>query len=215
MPDLSQKMREALERMRQRAEDPSFQARVAELEAGEPSAEEMRRRQWKRQDIPEEHWRFLDSPAETEAIGLVRTFLGNDDRFLLLAGTAGRGKTLAACWALTQKGGRYVRTRAVATAGFDDEGWLYDLAHAPLLVLDEMVREAQDEKGWAYSKVYDLLDRRQSNLRKTILITNAGLDEWKARYCPDGKADPLYDRIASRGTVPTPLTGPSMRRGSL
>jgi hypothetical protein len=215
MPLIGDQMRAVIERMRQRAEDPEFQAKVAALESGEPSPEELQRKAWKRIGIPEEHWPFLPAPEETEAIGHVRTFLAGPERFLLLAGTAGRGKTLAACWGLAQKGGRYVRTREVATAGFDDEGWLYDLAHAPLVVLDEMVREAQDAKGWAYSKVYDLLDRRQSNLRKTILITNAGLDEWKARYCPDGKADPLYDRIASRGTVPTPLTGPSMRRGSL
>lgn len=214
MTDFRAKMLDTLAAIRDRATDPEFQARVAayEAEAAE-SPEVVQRRAWKRAGIPEEHWAFLPAPEETEAIGLVRGFLGSADRFLLMAGNAGRGKSLAACWGLAQLGGRYVRTRDVATAfGDEDEGWLSDLARTRLLVMDEMVREAQDEKGWAYSKVYDLLDRRQASLLKTILITNAGLDEWKRRYCPDGKSDPLYDRILSRGSVPKPLTGESLRR---
>lgn len=215
MTSAQEKLRQMLEAMRERSEDPAFQANVRALEAGEQSPEEKRRGAWKRMGIPEEHWGFLlAGPREDEeAMRLVREFLGSDDRFLLLAGEAGRGKTLAACWGLTQKGGRFARAMDIAQAwGEEDEGWVADLRLAPLLVVDEMAREPLDPKGWAFSRLYDLLDRRQAALRKTVLVTNEGLDVFKARYCPDGKRDPLYDRIVNRGMVPRPLTGPSLRR---
>jgi DNA replication protein DnaC len=214
MPDFTKEMREALERMRARAESPEFQAQVARLESGEASPEEKRRQAWKRQGIPAELWDAFDRyGGEAEACKLVDSFLESDERFILLAGEAGLAKTYAACRALAMHGGRYIRAYDVAQAwGDEDEGWLCDLRLASLVVMDEIGREPLDEKGWAYGKIYDLLDRRQANLRKTILVTNLGLDAFKARYCPDGRRDPLYDRIANRGVVPTPLTGSSLRR---
>lgn len=214
--DLRAEMRDLIAGMQRRSEEPTFADGLRKLEAREPSLHDKRISAWRAIGIPEEHFEHLAAPDETDALAHVREFLSGEERILLLLGTAGRGKSVAACWGLSRVGGRYVRAYDVAAASYGDadQAWLATLRLARLAVIDEMAREPLDPKGWAYGRLYDLIDRRQAALRKTILIANVSTVEFKKRYCPDGNADPLYDRILNRGFVPKALCGRSMRADS-
>jgi DNA replication protein DnaC len=139
--------------------------------------------------------------------------------FLPLLGDFGRGKTLAACWAmrevLRRNGWKNRPTGATASpvqfisaaslTGISeqnrlDTAWTGELERFPLLVVDDL----GDEGGKAgVDSLARVLLNRYAHARRTILTSNLRGTAFEARY---GKA--LWDRI--RNDV-VQLAGDSMR----
>lgn len=197
-----------------RAETPEFQANAAKL-AEQTAAFNAAQREVDRKlalvqaGIPTALWDLLRAPKETPALVAVREWFAGPSAcvFLSLAGQAGRGKTFAAAWAISERGGQYALAHDLVAAGTFDPIWK-DLASAPLVALDELGNEYRND---AYSaSLYTLLNTRHAHQRRTILATNLDAPAFAARYCPEA-TDPLRDRLrtASRWVN---LSGESMRK---
>ena len=212
--ELSTKIAEWARRCAARAETPEFKANAAKL-AEQTADFEAASRETERKlalveaGIPQALWETLRAPTETPALSAVREWIAGPPAcvFLALAGQAGRGKTFAAAWAISERGGRYALAHDLVSVGTFDPVWR-DLAAAPLVALDELGSEYRND---AYAaSLYTLLNTRHAHQRRTILATNLDAPAFVARYCPDA-ADPLRDRLrtASRWVN---LSGESMRR---
>ena len=122
----------------------------------------------------------LDS---TRCLQVVRTWLDTDRPWLVLSGAVGRGKTLAAVWALTVRSGRYIGAREaerVFVARYGDEiDEQRDLLKTKLLVLDDVGRERS--AAGMEATLLDLVDARRGR-EKSILIANQSRDVFRKRY---------------------------------
>lgn len=160
--------------------DALVRARFAEEERR--NMERARRARRLGADVPPRIWGLLDAPQETDALAAVRAFLASGATFLVLGGAVGCGKTVAACAALDEKGGRFMKAAGVTRARFNDEAW-EALLDASCLVIDDMGTESLDEKGWAAGALAELFDHRYDWQSKTILTTNLDGEAFKTRYC--------------------------------
>lgn len=113
---------------------------------------------------------------------------------LLLTGDMGRGKTVAAAYAIGELGGRYLKLEeacelADKRATVAEKADLRACIAAPVLVVDELGAELNETLG---SSVFgDIIDRRQG--RFTIVISNLSRRALERRYDPR-----TFDRIGSR-----------------
>jgi DNA replication protein DnaC len=215
MEALADRLKEVVERCKQRNEDPEYQRNAARLEA-EAAAQQVRSAEITRatflrsSGIPQEHWSTLTAPRLTPAVREVSAFLSGPDefRFLVLAGPKGRGKSFALSFAANQKRGIYVDAHdLVAASTFDREYW-DDLVAAPLLAIDELGAESVNDSYDA--NLYALLNARYSRLRKTVIATNLDGPAFRSRYLAAG-LDRLLDRLGTAGKWVS-LPGESMRR---
>jgi DNA replication protein DnaC len=197
-------------------ETPEYQKNARRLEAEHASlAESEADRAWRLRlidgRVPQAFWDAVRDPQVTDALTAVRHHLTAAPRecvFLALAGPRGRGKTTALASAVAEHGGLYVEAHELVRAGTFNEVWA-EAARAPVLVIDELGAEFAND---AYrASLYELLNTRYSNGRKTIFATNLDAPAFKARYCPDAN-DRLAERIAKGGRWVN-LPGESMRRG--
>lgn len=123
---------------------------------------------------------------DTDPLRLVRTFIGGggetvqlsdgaavefagDERLLVLGGSVGVGKTLAACWALGQRPDGMYCTAASLT---ELEAPLDDAKHAKVLVPDDLGVEYGGESGFAIARINGVLDTRHARKLMTIATTN-------------------------------------------
>lgn len=214
MVNASEAIRAAVERMRKVAEDPAYQARIAELnrETAEQLAvrQETERRLWlATSGVPRATWELLDAPEPTAAMKAAADFLAKPAcLFLALAGPRGRGKTSAAAWACYQRRGRFLDAHDLVRAGTFDRGLWDDLGRTPLLVIDELGSEYANDSF--RSDLYGVLNRRQGDLRQTIIVTNLDAAGFRLRYTA-GPMDRLEDRLRSYGEW-VALPGESMRK---
>lgn len=122
---------------------------------------------------------------------VVQAWLPTERPWLILSGSVGRGKTLAAAWALTVVGGRYIGAREaerVFVARYGDEvDRQRELLRSYLLVIDDLQTE-RDAAGME-ATLLALVDARRGK-EKSILITNGTRAAFRKRY-----ADP---RLLSR-----------------
>ena len=208
---------ETVERAKARYSDPEFTARLADVEkrvADLEAREVLRHRadRLKRTGIPEAVWGLLDAPQATDAFHATAEFLREaveSGRFLVLAGPAGRGKTVAACWGVWHRGGRYLMAQElVRLSTFDREIW-EELAGVPLLALDDLGSERGNDEFDA--NLYEFLDRRHRRLRKTVICTNLTATDFRKRYAA-GAMGRLHSRITSAGEWVN-LPGADMRQG--
>lgn len=113
---------------------------------------------------------------------------------LLLRGTTGRGKTIAALDAIANHGGQYVGAREFArlsTSRWSEDVERYSrMLTCALLVVDDLGRESDANEMSA--ALLDVLDARPSTRKRTVLITNFGRRQWLERY-PDER---LRSRLA-------------------
>lgn len=212
--NLTEQIKAWAKRCGERAEDPEFQRRAAELAAQDKEAEK-RSREAERQNallsagIPMPWWEILREPKETDSLGIVRRFLDAPPAcvFLALVGPKGRGKSVAACWAVARRGGLYVESaQNLVTAGTFSPVWT-EMETAPLLVVDELGTEYRNDAFEA--SLYALLNARYARQRKTILVTNLDAVQFKARYGAAGM-DRLIERIVKGGMFET-VPGESIR----
>lgn len=163
----------------------------------------------------------------TQALAAARAFLGAPRHlacFLVLLGSPGRGKSLAAAWVMREvlrrdgwnkaaTGGHALpvefveASRLTRVSSYDklDGQWMDDLATVPVLVLDDAGDEATTAGQDALS---GLLLQRSAKFRRTVLTSNLRKEAFERRY---GMA--LADRIRSSGVV-VELAGKSMRPDS-
>jgi len=146
----------------------------------------------------------------TPATRAVQDFIAapSAQRFLVLAGKKGTGKTFAAAWAAWLLHGRYVDAQQLVAAGtFEGSTWL-DLAACPLLALDELGAEYPNPAFEA--NLYALLDRRYRQGKRTVIATNLNATDFRARYGEHG-LDRLLERIKTGGRWVS-LDGESLRK---
>ena len=214
MVNAGEAIKATIERMRLMAEDPAYQARVAELnrETAEQQAvrQETERRLWlATSGVPRSTWDLLDKPNMTSAIQACVDFLARPAcLFLALAGPRGRGKTSAAAWACYQRRGRFLDAHDLVRAGTFDRGLWDDLGRTPLLVIDELGSEYANDSFRA--DLFGVLNKRQGDLRKTVIVTNLDAAGFRARYT-SGPMDRLEDRLRAYGEW-VALPGESMRQ---
>jgi hypothetical protein len=209
------KFREWADRMAARNGDPEYQRHATKL------ADEIRdfqaftagrdlRARLLRSGVPEEHWGAFTAPGECPALAAVRAFLDApaEARMLVLAGTAGQGKSFALAWAVYVRGGQFVNLHELATASsFDDVFW-DRLEAAPVLAVDELGGEKMHDAF--ESRLYGLLNARYQRNRKTVIATNLDAGAFRARYLANG-LERLADRLRTSAQWVN-LSGPSMRR---
>lgn len=158
--------------------------------------------------VPGDIRRVLTSEFEpTECTQAVDTWLTSGKRLLLLAGTFGTGKSVAAGYAIKRRPGRWMHASEIAkVAGFKHEDRMAELQSARLLVIDDIGSEFNDASGWGRAHLTTLLLTRYEEGLRTVLTSNLDAAGWK-KY-----ADPrIVDRLAGDGMVHGAV-GKSMRR---
>lgn len=214
LADISTRIAEWARRMEARSRTPEYQEAAARL-AAQDAENEARSRETQRKlnlhsaGVPGSLWESVREPEETQALAAAREFLSAPAPlvFLVLVGPAGRGKTFAAAWAVSEREGRYVVAHDLVHAGSFDPIWR-ELAEAPVLALDEVGAEYRNPAFDA--SLYTLLNSRHAHNRKTLICTNLDAVSFVARYCPN-PADPLRDRLRTAARWET-LPGESMRK---
>ncbi len=174
----------------------------------ERSAAEAKRswlRDMEMRGVPREHReRLADGLIDTACLREVRAWLVSSETLMVLAGGRGCGKTQAAAHCVAERGLFVVAGRLARLDRYESEV-VEPLENCAVLVIDDLGAEYLDRKGFYLSFLDELVDRRHSNRRKTMLTTNATWDEFKRRY---------GERIADRARVGTVYEeiGPSLRR---
>lgn len=146
----------------------------------------------------------------TEPMLAAREWLKAATGVLLMLGTRGTGKTVAAAWIVSRHPyARYVKAREfvrLSMAAFGDDHLRYaELLEAPLLVIDDLGTERDRERG--KEALHDVVDDRLA--LPTIVISNMDKEAFKARY--DART---IDRLREVGTA-VEFAGPSLRPGQL
>lgn len=144
--------------------------------------------QWKDWGIPELERRLLRddllgaSPLDGRpALAEMRALLSAGKVLVVLSGRTRIGKTVAATWALSRRGGRYVR--ACDLTRIDCE--MAPLLRANTLVVDQVGFEPIGKTEWALGQFLDVIDSRYASERLTILCANLTRVDLEKRY---GKA---------------------------
>lgn len=158
--------------------------------------------------------------SETRPLAAVRTALGvsRPHRFVLLTGgdnagkSVGTGKTTAAAHALVSMGGGlYIESAELATIAasrrFEDRERMRLAREVECLVVDELgVEPTRDARTARDVALFDIVNRRQSRPKITILITNLTTKAITAQ---------LDERVRSRmrsSYIVVDCTGEDMRR---
>lgn len=133
-------------------------------------------------------------------------FVGNEV-LVVLTGNQGRGKTLAACYAIARQGGLYTR----APQWTRRDGVDVDQAiAAPVLVIDQFGREHWGQSHWTISQLEDVLDARSQSLTKwTFLVGNLTVEQFLERV----KDTTIADRVIGGYGVFVEFGGESVRAG--
>jgi DNA replication protein DnaC len=133
-----------------------------------------------------DHHRLLHGTLDrsVKSFAAVEAWLATDVPWLLLTGSVGRGKTVAAGWALVERGGAYVGARElerVATARYGDESEKFaGLLEKYTLAVDDIGRER--DAGHMTAALLDLLDERRKRGQKTIAISNVSKGDFLRTY---------------------------------
>jgi DNA replication protein DnaC len=149
----------------------------------------------------------LDASRETDAIRAARAFVDGPDKcgFLILAGTKGTGKTVAAAWLCAERHGTFLDVARLCRINRYDEAQMRPLETCRLLVLDDLGQEFSDAKGSFAATLDGIINARYGAMLKTVITTNLTADDFKARY-----GERVADRIRECGRF-IPVTGESMR----
>jgi hypothetical protein len=144
----------------------------------------------------------------SEPMAAVMEWLKRKERenIIVLAGTKGIGKTVAACYALARLQRRhYVGRYVLATEVVDPDTKIKRLANHPVLVVDQMGLEYVSTPGWSDSRFTELVVRRDSDMLPTIFVGNISEESFRERY-----GTLVADRIVGDGVFHV-FRAPSLR----
>lgn len=148
----------------------------------------------------------LDNGAEVRKGGervSAAVYLTGSEAIVVLAGNQGRGKTLAACYAVARLGGMYTRApQWTRRNGVDID----EAIRAPVLVVDQLGREHFGDSDWSRSQFEDAVDARYQAERLTFLVGNL---QYEA-FCQRLKGTTVVDRVHGDGVF-VELGGDSIR----
>lgn len=153
--------------------------------------------------VPKKVLETLAAPTPTPALDKARPWWSSDSWALVMSGGVGTGKTTAAGWlasqCITAGTGRdwlvWIRCSEAsrrALFGEDAEKQARSARRCSLLVLDDIGTEFNGD-GWR-NWLGDVLDERYSQGRKTVLTTNLGPEDFRARL-----GERLVDRLREGG----------------
>ena len=100
------------------------------------------------------------------------------EALVVLAGKCDVGKTVAATWALSRTGGRYITACEFSELGLR----MRELKDVNTLVIDQLGTEPIGGSEWALGTFLDVVDNRFANMRLTIVCTNMLREEFEPRY---------------------------------
>lgn len=151
------------------------------------------------------------SPTETMALRVVQQWLAGDAPWLVLCGSKGTGKTVAATWAVAEVIRRgdtaaFRRASEIARLSSFEVGAaeLGSLARVGLFALDEL--GAENLTDHARGQLHELLDRRHESPRlRTVVTTNL-----RASALAERIGERLVDRIKQGGGF-REISGASLR----
>jgi DNA replication protein DnaC len=124
----------------------------------------------------------------------------------VLSGSIGCGKSFAAATLLSKRRGLWVHAPDLSRIPDDDEPQPErDMIAAGLLVLDDVGIE-HSPSGYAASRVSDVVEAREANLRPTVITTNLDGEGFRKRYGPR-----LASRINGDGIGFVVCTGRDLR----
>lgn len=211
-----------LERIRARAEDPEYQRAQAQKQA-EAEASLIRRRhsELAATGIPVRFLEVVSGQLEATDATAATAELGGG--LLVLSGTPGCGKTVAACAWLRERiftegvvdafGGYKGKRAPLFVTSARLSRWdrynheaMDNLLKADRLVIDDLGAEYADKNGNFGAILDELVSDRHANRRPMILTTNLDAAAFKARY-----DERIADRIRECGKFVS-LTGASMRK---
>lgn len=152
----------------------------------------------------------LENGAEALADGARHAgevFLTGSERILALIGNQGRGKSLAAAYAIARLGGLYTSAPAWTRRGGVD----YDVALAvPVLVVDQLCREDWGSSDWMRSQLEDVVDQRYQRRRLTIFVANVVREALDRHLVEKFNQSTMGDRLRGEAVV-VELGGESIR----
>lgn len=142
-----------------------------------------------------------------EAVGFVRNWNHTERSLLVLSGSAGCGKTVAATWwALhRQSTAMFLRATSFASSSRYDHEQRGRWLRAQAMVLDDLGTEYADAKGNFQVDLDELIDTFYGDSKPLIITTNCTADDFKARY-----GVRVVDRVRECG-VWFSMSGKSMR----
>lgn len=138
--------------------------------------------------LADARWHNREPLLDTDALRVVRAVLGRkrqtvplvtssavdlvgDEAIIALCGPRGVGKSIAACWALGQLGGRYTTAYQFVRPGLD----LDDLKRTPLVVIDQLGRQYA-ASDYGPQQLEEVLDSRHAGRRPTIVVGKPALN---------------------------------------
>lgn len=140
----------------------------------------------------------------------------------LFYGPPGTGKTYIACCIANYLLERLVPVIVISSIGilnrikqtynnYGKEGEveiINSLRNASLLVLDDL--GAEDDRGWAREKIYEIIDNRYRDGKPMICTTNLTKEQLREKLTGEDGVARTYDRLIEM-CYPVEVTGPSRR----
>jgi DNA replication protein DnaC len=164
--------------------------------------------------LTDEMWDVMlssEGPTHTAMATAVLDWMSDKQAkpWLVLSGSTGRGKTIAALLALAVEGGTFARARELArafTARFGEDQAFQELCFKTrLLIVDDVGRESDHALMSGYLE--DLLDERPNRQCRTIITTNLDAKQFAATYGDER----LRSRLSQLAKFVSDV-GPDMRR---
>jgi DNA replication protein DnaC len=146
--------------------------------------------------FPERAIVAAESAKATAAIEQIKTWKPSERCVLVLSGSPGCGKTVAAThWALHNRHSAvFVRAATFAASSRYERAERNSWLQASALVLDDLGNEYADVKGSLISDLDELVDTYYGDNRPLLITTNLDRESFKARY-----GQRITDRLRESG----------------
>jgi hypothetical protein len=109
---------------------------------------------------------------ETPAIQVARIWAAGKQQTLLLVGSFGVGKSVAAAWAMKLLGGMWVAAADLPGLRIEDKAQYNRVRSARFLVVDDLGTDANDKSGWGVNEVQNILTLRHDEDLRTLVTSN-------------------------------------------